>query len=167
MPAKRIKYPTEQNTLHQNLLDKKWSFNTSLLLPFLNCKLHSHEGTSTQVWDSFRVKILKTDISVRKYAFILLKIPTVSCPNDLCSGFLGLTVLGVCNLLGSSVSQQQRSEMADQCYSSEFHSAKFRAQSFIQQTRNRTPMRHEGLWPQRRGLNPCWLPTEPAQCNLG
>lgn len=72
----------------------------------------------------------------------------------------------VCNFLGS-VSQQQRFEMADQCYSSEFHSAKFRAQSFIQQTRNRTPMRHEGLWPQRRGLNPCWLPTEPAQCNLG
>ena len=97
--------------------------------------------------------------------------------------FLGRThsIRSMCNFPGS-VSQQQRFEM-DQCYSSKFYSAKFTAQSFIQQTKKRTPSRHEGLRPQKRGLSPSWLAlfisfissapppplprAQPALCNLG
>ena len=59
-----------------------------------------------------------------------------SCHQDVkknCFGIVG----GVCNFL-ASVSPQQRFEMVDQCYSSVI------AESFIWQTKDSTPSRHEG-----------------------
>ena len=75
---------------------------------------------------------------------------------------------GVCNFLGS-VSLQQRFEMGDQCYSS------VKAQFYLA-SKGSIPSRCDGGQPQRRGLNPSWLPPfiylsslpfEPALCKLG
>ena len=57
---------------------------------------------------------------------------------------------GECNFLGS-VLPQQRFEMVDQCYSS------VTAQSFIQQTKDSTPFRHEG-GPTIEEKPQSWLP---------
>ena len=88
-----------------------------------------------------------------------------SCHQDVkknCFGIVG----GVCNFL-CSVSPQQRFEMADQCYSS------FIAQSFIWQTKESIPSRHEGGLTPKERLS--WLPPfihlspphlEPALCKL-
>ena len=57
---------------------------------------------------------------------------------------------GECNFLGS-VLPQQRFEMVDQCYSS------VTAQSFIQQTKDGTPFRHEG-GPTIEEKPQSWLP---------
>ena len=60
-------------------------------------------------------------------------------------------VRGVCSFLGS-VSLQQRFEMGDQCYSSVTVRVLFEKQRIVHPSGVRVGQ------PQRRGLNPSWLP---------
>ena len=81
---------------------------------------------------------------------------------------IALELLGECVISSVLSSPQQRFEMADQCYSS------FIAQSFIWQTKDSIPSRHEGGLTPKERLS--WLPPfihlspphlEPALCKLG
>ena len=148
-----------------------WSMDLTFQVPMQYCSLQHWTllpSCHIYIWVLFRFDSIS---SFSLELFLCSSAVAYWAPTDL--GSSSFSVISFClfmlsgewfNFLGS-VAPQQRFEMVDQCCSL------FKAQSFIWQTKNHTPSRHEGRSPPRRGLSLIWLPllkvfSFPLTCSV-